>query len=119
MTMLLAPAATVEPAVTVIVAFVPGTIDAGLMLPVNPLGAVAANETLFLAPPLSVTPSVNVAVLPARTVLSLVEGVSAKSTVGIVVPGPSFQSPASKLLSTEPRPVAMLYGEPAAVKPVT
>src|SRR6202041_1841395 len=119
MTMVLAPAAMVEPAVTVTVAFVPGRIDAGVMLPVNPLAAVAVKETLFFALPLSVTPSVNVVVLPASTVPLLFAGVSAKSMLGLVVPEPPFHSPASKVLSTEPRPVARLYGAPAAVKPVT
>ena len=119
MTMWVAPLVIAEPAVTVTVAVVPGRMDAGLMLPVTPLGAVAVRETLFLAVPLSVTLSVNVIVLPAATVPLLAEDASAKSIAGLVVLDPLPHSAASTVPSTEPRPVARLYDAPRAVKPVT
>ena len=59
-----APAVAVDPTDKVTVAAVPGVIDAGLTLAVMPVGALTVNETEFLADPLSVTPTVNVAVFP-------------------------------------------------------
>jgi hypothetical protein len=53
-------------AATVIVTAVdvPGVIDVGLKPTVIPAGVLAVNATAFLPAPLSVTLSVNVAVLP-------------------------------------------------------
>ncbi len=107
-TMLFAPVAMVEGAVTVTVAVVPGRSDPGLMLPIKPAVAVAVKKTLFWPAPLSVTLSVNEAVFPARTVPWLAEGVSTKSIFGLVVlnlPPHSFTSTAA---SADPRPVARL-----------
>ena len=108
MTMFFAPDAMVGAVVNVTVAVVPGTIDAGLMLPVEPAAAVAVRKTLFLAEPLSVTLSVNVVVLPGSRVPWLAEGVSMKSIFEFVVLDPPPHSATSTDPSTDPRPVARL-----------
>jgi hypothetical protein len=119
MTMFLAPEVMVDAAVMVTVAVVPGTMDAGLMLPVKPGAAVAVSETLFFAAPLSVTPSVKVVVLPGSRVPWVADGVSTKSIFGLLVLDPLPHSATSKDPSRDPRPVARLYAAPLAVKPLT
>ena len=115
----LCAAGIAEPVVTVTVAVVPGRMDAGLMLPVTPLGAAAVRETLFLAVPLSVTLSVKVIVLPAATSRYWLRTPAQNLSPGLVVLDPPPHSAASTVPSTEPRPVARLYDAPLAVKPVT
>src|ERR1700761_6519396 len=119
MTMFFGPEAIVDAAVIVTVAVVPGAIEDGLMLPVKPAAAVAVSETLFLAVPLSVTLSVKEVVLPGSTVPWLVDGVRTKSIFGVVVLAPPPHAATSSEPSTDPNPVARLYGAPLAVKPLT
>jgi hypothetical protein len=117
-TMVFAPVVMVEAAVTVTVAVVPGAIAAGLMLPVKPGEAVAVRETLFFAEPLSVTLSVKEAVCPGSTVPWLLEEFRTKSILGAAL-APPPHADTSNEPSTDPRPVARLYGAPLAVNPFT
>src|ERR1700746_2411850 len=102
MTMFFAPDAMVDAAVIVTVAVVPGTIDAGLMLPVKPAAAVAVSVTLFLAVPLSGTLSVNEVVLPGSRGPWLVDGVSTKSIFGWVLLEPLPHAATSTAPSSDP-----------------
>src|SRR5580692_2723476 len=115
--MLCAPAAAVVATVSVTVAVVPGMIDAGLMLAVTPTGVFAVSVTAFFAVPLSVTPTVNVTVLPVSAVPDDADCVIAKFTLDVVAPAP--HSLTSTAPSTDPSPVARLYSPPLAVNPVT
>jgi hypothetical protein len=114
--MLCAPVKDVEPTVNVTVALVPGVIDDGLIVAVTPVGAFTDRATAFFAAPLSVTPIVKVTVLPASTVPDVADCVNAKLELG-TVPAPQFFT--SNAPSTDPNPVARLYGPPLAVNPVT
>jgi hypothetical protein len=114
----LAPGEIVEEDVTVTVAVAPGKIDAGVMVPEIPLGAEATSDTAFLAVPVSVTAKVKVAVFPATSVPLVAEGLRIKSTLGLLVE-PVLHTLTSPAPSTEPKPVARLYGALAATKPDT
>ena len=116
MTILLTPAAIAEAVVAVTVAVVPGRIEPGLMLPDTPDGAAAVSKTLLVPAPLSVTWSVKVVALPASTVPLAADADNPKSIVVLLPPPP--HAPASAAASTDPKPVARLYGAPLAVKPV-
>jgi hypothetical protein len=113
---LCAPAAHVEATVNVTVALIPGVIDAGLIVAVTPVAAFTDRATAFFAAPLSVTPIVKVAVLPATTVPDVADCVNAKFKLGTAAAPQLFTSNAP---STDPNPVARLYGPPLAVNPVT
>src|SRR5580698_8373003 len=115
--MLCAPTAAVVATVSVTVAVVPGVIDDGLMLAVTPAGVFAVNATAFFAVPLSVTPTVNVTVLPVSAEPEVADCVIAKLTLEVVAPAP--HSLTSTAPSTDPRPVARLYSPPLAANPVT
>ena len=106
-TTLCAPDDAVEAAVSVTVAVVPGTMDAGLMLAVTPVPAFTVSVTAFLAEPLSVTATVKVDDLPARSEPDVADCVSAKlaPAAGVeAVPQPLTSSAPS----TDPKPVARL-----------
>ena len=111
------PAAAVVATVSVTVAVVPGEIDAGLMLAVTPAGVFAVSVTAFFAVPLSVTPTVNVTVLPASAEPEVADCVIAKLMPELVAPPPHTRT--STAPSTDPSPVARLYSPPLAVNPVT
>lgn len=116
--MLCARGVAVDPTASVTVAVIPGVIDAGLMLAVTPAGALAVSATAFLAEPPSVTPIVNVRVLPTSTAPDAADCVRAKSVLATPL-DPAPQLLTSTAPSTDPRPVARLYAPPLAVKPVT
>jgi hypothetical protein len=102
-----APAAADDPTVKVIVAVVPGVMDAGLILAVMPDGTFAVSVTAFLAEPLSVAPTVNMTVLPTNTVPDADDWVREKLAPDAgLVPEPQLLT--SSAPSTDPRPVARL-----------
>ena len=105
--MLCAPTAAPEPTVSVTVALVPGVIDAGPMFAVTPIGAFTVSATAFFPEPLSVTPIVNVVVLPSSTVPDVADCVSAKLALATPV-DPVPQLCTSAAPSTDPSPVARL-----------
>jgi len=111
-----APAAAEAATATVTVTVDPGKIVAELKLTVTPAGALAASVTLFFAVPLSVTLTVNVAVLPVSTVPLALEALSAKSALATTAAPHSLTSNAP---STDPNPDARLNSLPFAVNPVT
>jgi hypothetical protein len=78
------------------------------MLDVIPAGAFTVKLTTFLAAPLSVTPTVNFAILPTRAVPEAADWVMAKFGPGVPELEAEFHWLTSNAPSTEPKPVAGL-----------